>query len=298
MDSKTEANLIRQLIADNQNKQAAERLYQWFEGKSTSRQDAALGLLNRVTSLNDNVLRGLISQADADLERNRITQSLLDLAKQLDDTDAMPITGKGFPAKPLLAIGIVLLAAIAGWIWLKKPAAPPYFDLVVNLHGPGGESDPVRNGKVALIVGDYRLPPRDISSDGQVFFDKIAGAYLDKPIKLVPLDMRYKVVSQSANSAAESRNITFQLTPVPDTTAVRGIVFLPEPGNKPAVNARLDFNAGQAEGSTDEKGRFNIRVPGASGAKVKLMIEYKGRSCYNRDVTLSSAEILQITLTQ
>ena len=108
MDSKTEANLIRQLIADNQNKQAAERLHQWFEGKSASRQDAALGLLNRVTSLNDNVLRGLISQADADLERNRITQSLLDLAKQLDDTDTLPMTGKGFPAKPLLAIGIVL----------------------------------------------------------------------------------------------------------------------------------------------------------------------------------------------
>lgn len=300
MDSKTEAGAIRQLIADNRNREAAERLYQWFDGKSAGRQDAALGLLNRVTALNDNVLRGLISQADADLERNRITNSLLELVKQLDDTGPLPAAGKPFPVKVSIAVVVVLAAIVLGWLGLRKGPAPPpsAFDLTVNLHGPGGESDIIRQGRVKLVLGDYNLPSRDVSSEGQAFFDRIPGEYFDKQVKLVPLGMRYSVASQSARTPAESRSITFQLTPLPDTTLVRGIVFLPGPGNKPAAGARLDFNAGQAEGAADEKGQFHVSVPGSPGAKVKLMIEYKGQNRYNRDVTLPSGEFLQITLTQ
>ena len=300
MDSKTEVGAIRQLIADNQNRQAAERLYQWFEGKSAGRQDAALGLLNRVTALNDNVLRGLISQADADLERNRITNSLLELVKQLDDTGPLPAAGKPFPVKVSIAVVVVLAAIVLGWLGLRKGPAPPpsAFDLTVNLHGPGGESDIIRQGRVKLVLGDYNLPPRDVNSDGQAFFDKIPGEFFDKPVKLVPLEMRYSVTPQSVRTPAESRSITFQLTPLPDTTVVRGIVFLPGPGDKPASGARLDFNAGQAEAAADEKGQFHVPVPGLPGAKVKLMIEYKGQNRYNRDVTLPSGELLQITLTQ
>lgn len=70
MDAATESGIIRQLIADNRNREAAQRLHAWFEGRSAGRQDAALGLLNRITALEAGLMRGLIGQADADLERN------------------------------------------------------------------------------------------------------------------------------------------------------------------------------------------------------------------------------------
>ncbi len=299
MDAKKEAEIIRQYIADNRNKEAAERLCQWFEGKSTGRQNAALGLLNRVSALNDNILRGLISQADADLERNRITQALLDLTKQLDDTDPLPSVGGRFSLTAIAVAAAVVLAAVIGWIWFHKaPAPPPSFDLTVNLHGPGGESEVIRQGKVKLLLGDHFLSPKEINSEGQVFFDKISGEYYDQPVKLIPLEMRYKVVSQTARSASESRSISFELTPIPDTTLVHGIVFLPGPGNKPAAAAHLNINVGQAETTTDERGQFRVPVPVAAGATVNLMIDYKGRNRYNREITISSNKELLLTLNQ
>ena len=299
MDAKKEAELIRQYIADNRNKEAAERLCQWFDGKSTGRQDAALGLLNRVSSLNDNILRGLVSQADADLERNRITQALLDLTKQLDDTDPLPSGAGRFSIKTIAVAAAVFLAAVIGWIWFHKaPAPPPSFDLTVNLHGPGGESDVIRQGKVKLLLGDHFLSPKEINGEGQVFFDKIPGEYYDQPVKLIPLEMRHKVVSQTARSASESRSISFGLVPVPDTTPVRGIVFLPGPGNKPAAEAHLSFNVGQALATTDEKGQFLVPVPVATGTTVNLMIDYKGQNRYNREITISSNKELLLTLNQ
>jgi hypothetical protein len=222
MDSATEATLLRQLIANNQNREAAERLHRWFEGKSADRYDAAIGLLNRITALNDNVLRGLIGPADANLENNRITHALLDLTKQLDETAPLKIANRTFATKWLLSATAVLIALALFWIFSRK----------------------------------------------------------------------------NEQQADSSPLISVPLKPVPDTTLVRGVVYLPGTGNKPAQGARLDFNIGQAQAITDEKGQFKVPVPAAAGATVKLMIEYKEKNRYNRDITISKEIPLQITLNQ
>ncbi len=290
--------LIRQLIADNQNKAAAEHLYQWFEGKSAGRQDAALALLNRITALEHNVLGGLIAQADADLERNRITKALLELSKQLDETGEVPEASQ--PMSKTWMFG-VLAIAIAGMVYLSlykdgKTVVPPEFDLTVHLHGPGGESDIIKTGKIKLVLGDHNLPIKDINSEGQVIFDEIPGKYFEQPVRLVPVEMRYKVLSQTHQTAKASRQITFELAPLPDTTLVRGTVFLPGAGNKPAAGAELDFDNGRGVGVTNEKGQFEVAVPAAAGQTLKLMIDYKGQNRCNRNVTISATELLPITL--
>jgi DNA-binding transcriptional regulator YbjK len=300
MNSEQESAILRQLIADNQNKAAAERLSQWFADKSESRQDAALALLSRIQSLDSSVLGGLISQADADLERNRITKALLELSKQLDDTGEIA----GAPAPPGSKAWIfgVLAIVVAGMLYLaldksgSKSAAPDTFSLNVHVHGPGGEPDLITSGKIKLLLGAYHSPVQDINSSGQAIFDEIPGKYLAEPVQAVPLEMRYKVTGQSARTAQESRNITFTLAPIPDTTVVRGVVYLPGAGNKPAAGAELDFNGGQATAVTDEKGRFQMAVPMATGKTAKLMIDYQHKNRYNRDLTVSASTLFQLTL--
>ncbi len=299
MDATAETRHIRQLIADNQNRAAAERLLAWFESRSPERQDAALGLLNRIAALESSMLRGLIGQADAELERNRITQALLDLSGQLNATGPVrSSTGRPLPRVWWLSAAAALLAVILFWVFSRSsgPTPPASFDLTVHLHGPGGESDVIREGKVKLVLGDHHLPPRDLDSEGRAVFDKIPGEFFDRPVHLIPVALHYQVAGQSARSAAESRSITFQMQPLPDTTLARGVVFLPGADSRPAKGARLDFNLGQARGTTDENGFFNIPVPVAAGTTVKLLIEHEGRSRYNRDVTLSAGTPLQITL--
>ena len=297
----SEALLLRQLIADNQNKAAAERLYAWFEGKSESRRDAALALLNRIRALDSSVLGGLISQADADLERNRITKALLELTKQLDDTEEITTEPAPPPTSKAWIFGVVAIL-LAGMLYLaldksgNKTVVADTFSVHVHVHGPGGESDLITAGKIKLLLGAYHSPVQDINSNGQAIFDEIPGKYLAEPIQAVPLEMRYKVTGQSARTAQENQNITFTLAPVPDTTVVRGIVYLPGAGNKPAAGADLDFNGGMATGKTDEKGRFQVAVPLAAGKTTRLKIDYLGKNRYNRDLTVSAGNLLELTL--
>jgi len=244
------------------------------------------------------VLGGLIAQADADLERNRITKALLELSKQLDETGALPEVSP--PMSKAWIFG-VLAIAIAGMLYLGlykggAPTRPSEFDLTLQLQGPGGASDPITAGKIILVLGDYNLPPKDINSNGQVIFDEIPGKYFDQTVRVAPIGIRYKVLSQTVQTARESRNITFAMAPLPDTTIVRGIVFLPGAGNKPAVGAELDFDAGRGLGVTDEKGRFQVAVPAAAGKSINVRIDYKGQNRYNRNVTMSATELLPITL--
>lgn len=222
MDAAAEYKLLCQLIADNRNREAAERLNAWFDGKSAGRQEAAVGLLNRIAALQENVLRGVISQADANLENNRITQALLDLAKQLDETadPAAALRGRGNRWLLLVAGAVVVL--IAGWIWASGNKGP-------------------------------RTPPA-------------SGA-----------------ATETTRAAA-------------DTTVVRGIVYLPGAGNRPAAGAHLDFDVGRARCVTDESGHFQVPVPAAEGAIVKLLIDYEGRNRYNRNYTVSGKEPLLTTL--
>ena len=299
MSSQNEMTLLRQLIADNRNKEAAERLYQWFEGKSAGRQDAALALLNRISALDSNVLGGLVSQADAELERNRITKALLELTKQLDET------GEAEPEKPAESKAWmygVLAILVAGMIYLSfdkrksQPPAPDVFKVKVALNGPGGPSEVINTGKIKLLVGAYVSAPQDINSNGEAICDDIPGKYFSDTVQVVPLNMRYKVVSQSAFTAAQSQNIRFTLAPIPDTTVVRGIVYLPGPGNKPAAGATLDFGIGKGSGTTDEKGRFQIPVLAAASTTITLRIDYKGKNRYDRQVTVSANTELPITL--
>ncbi len=300
MNSEQEAALLRQFIADNQNKSAAERLYQWFEGKNAERQDAALALLNRINALDSNVLGGLMSQADVDLERNRITKALLELSKQLNETGAMPDASP--PPMSKTWIFGVLAIVVAGMVYLAfsqdGTSVNAAFDLTVNLHGPGGESDIIPAGKIKLVLGAHNLPPEDINSNGRVVFDQIPAEYWEQPVRVVPVGMRYKVLSQSAQTAKESRSITVALVPLPDTTLVRGTVFLLGAGNKPAAGAEMDFDNGRGIGTTDEKGHFQVAVPVASGTTVKVMIQYQGKNGYNRGATVSNTSPLELTLNQ
>lgn len=299
MDTAAEFDLLRQLIADSKNREAAERLSHWFEGKSTARQDAALALLNRVNTLQEDINRGVIGQEAAQLENNRITQALLDLARQLEQTGPLKSVKSTKPGLPrwIIGAGIVLLAILTFIIFYKKKDhVPASFDLTVHLHGPGGESDLIRGGKVKILLGDYHLPAQDIGADGKAVFEKIPGEYFTQQVSLAPLEMRYKVMGQTAQTPQESQSISFELQPLPDTTVVRGIVFLPGKESQPAAGAQLDFNLGKAQGVADNQGHFEVPVPEAGGATVKLMITYNGKQRYNRDVTISKDIPLQITL--
>lgn len=298
MESENEAALLRQLIADNQNKEAAERLYHWFQGKNEARQDAALALLNRINALHTNVLGGLVAQADADLERNRITKALLELSKQLDEQGEHPEADA--PMSKTWIFG-VLAIAFAGIIYLNfykggRATVPPAFDMTVNVYGPGGESDAITSGKIKMALGAYVLPPQDINSNGQAIFPEIPGPYWDDTIRIIPVGMRYRAGTPSARTAQESRKISVQLAPLPDTTLLRGMVYLSGAGDQPAVGAELDFDLGKSKTRTNENGQFELAAPLAAGKTINLTIRYQGRERFNKEVTISAAQPYKLTL--
>jgi hypothetical protein len=159
-------------------------------------------------------------------------------------------------------------------ILLLKPlslAASPNcrsFDVLVNIETPGSDFQAINNAQVMLRIGSHEMGPK-IIHDSKLVFDRVPREYFADSIRLVPIDKRWKVVSQSHIKAEESTEIRFTISRVIDSTSVSGYVF---DSNKKAVeNAQLIFGT-KFKVFTDKSGFYTIKLPYEPGEAVRLLV--------------------------
>ncbi len=186
-----DTNEIRQLVASGDVEKALENLLAHTGG--TSHHTLVVQLAERFNTLKNNVLKGVISFENANLERNQIANSLLEL---LEDQKTKKITSQlnWKKAGALLAVVIGALAGIAelsGYslrdIFSEKPpATTESFPLTVFVHGKGGPQDMIlrQQGKVVIDFpgGERRDAP--IRENGEAFFQNLPPTFHGKKVRL------------------------------------------------------------------------------------------------------------------
>lgn len=298
MNNKEVAASIQNLVAENQTRQAAEFLCDHLKTGDAAERRSALGLLGRVKKLEDQVAKNIISRTDADLEASKINDSLLYLADELAaGRRAAPPDSPVFSWEkmrwPVLGIGLVVLATLAALPYFRAST----FDLIVNVKGPNGNTDPIE-GQVKARFGDkYVTNEKPLDKNGRVVFEKNLAEYLDDTVTLIPVDMKYRVASQTAYTAAQQNIITYTLVAVPDTAMLWGVVL--DMDKKPAANAKLslELDGNYISAATDDMGKFQILVPNRKdGDSAPLKIEFGGKYRFNKQVTFSRTTPLAISL--
>lgn len=283
---------VRHLIAENEQRQAAELLYKSFSGKNEQLAKIALVQLNNLKRLSDQVATGILSQAEINIELAKVNQSLLYLADEHARLFENKRATKTSSNRKWLWTGVTALAGVAAVFWiLARPGAektPATFDLEVLLHGPKGEQDLVQQGQVNVRLGStVPQAPQPVDAGGKARFRELSGKYLHDSVQLVYFSndgLRYRVLRQSAVTGAESRTIRFELAVMPDTTHLK-MALRDRKGLMADAKVTID---GKTVLFTDKNGYFEADVIKPSGALVHLLVEKGGKRRFEQDVTISS----------
>lgn len=289
---------IKKLVAQSELQEAARLLADGL-ADSPRLQPAAVQLQERLTRLHQQELKAIISPAEASLERNKISDALLQLGAQLDlppDRRELPdhlrqVTDPG--ERPVwawvLGTGAVLFLLGVAIYSFWRQSQP--FDLRAYVYGPGGESQPVSEGVVKLQMGAYMAEGLWEGKPGQVIFPDIPAAHKNDSIRLFPLQMQqYQRDTQLGYTRAD-QPIILKLKAA--ATNWRGRV-LRESG-EPVAGA-LVITDEEHQTRTDSLGRFRLLVSKPEGSTVQVRVRVDGQERYNRQRVLSAAKPAELIL--
>ena len=293
---------LRRLISAGNSREAAEHLCAYLGGESSMLYSSALQLMSRINRLEYQIVEKRIDPIESDFEKAQINQAILELAdlsyKNSVDTPNKKLEGKAnqegrirkrrVSRTPIIGFFLLLFTALLTYFTYLLGFPSP-FDLTVNITYEDSDfTKTSKLSKVKVSLDDYHLQPRYLDEKGKAVFTEIPSEYEGAQIRLIPIEKRFGIREQSAQTPSASKNILFKLFPLADTTFLRGTVF--NTLGQQAPFAWLNFNNGLAYGFTDKDGRFQIGVPKKAGEQVRLQIEWKGIERYNDRLELPESE--------
>lgn len=299
---------LKQYIAESRQSEAIEQLLEAWKNKNKSLYNNVLQIKERYNFLQNEIARGVISQPDADLERAKITDALLFLTDRLDNPQAAPPrhlqeflderSTKKQATAPWIILSVVSLVILGfGYVAIKNFTAPTTFDLKLTLMNTLGLVETLAHQEVKLFFGNHFYDTQEFDAEGKAIFTDIPNKFKQDSVIIKLENPPYQILGQSAIKAADSDNgsINFIIEAVIQYTNWRGKVT-DETGN-PIAGAKLEIDSGQANGSTDEQGNFEIKIPRPSGEQVQVTIYYQGRTVYTSSgYTISESQPAQITI--
>jgi hypothetical protein len=165
------------------------------------------------------------------------------------------------------------------------------FSVIAHLEKRNGDISPFINQKFGLLIGNHRIDPKEVNTNGEVIFDNIPAQYLTDTIKLKPVNPRMRVVSQSVwvpNQSTSAAEMTFLIEIDQDSTLVKGKVFSWEENRMvPVVSAVLIFN-NEFKAETNSTGNYTVALPLQEGATCEIQIMHKGIIIFNERTLISS----------
>lgn len=286
---------VRQLIGENDQRAAANLLLQALRDKNPQLFNIAVVQQANIKQLADQRAAGILSPEEQHREQAKINAALLHLSDEharLYETADAPTTvlpRRGW----LIAAGLLALLLI-GWAVKKTalpspPTQPATFDLVVVLHEPGGEERVIREGQVALRLGENLLQQRlALDAAGTATFRDLNGIHRGDSAHLLyfpPKDRPFRISRQSAATlTGQDQTIRFTLEYLPETTVYE--VTLRDIKGRTISDAQITVD-GNVHVTTDKHGYFRVDIAKPSGAQAHLVIEKQGKRLFGQEVTIS-----------
>ncbi|MFN7115576.1 MAG: hypothetical protein ACK4TA_02195 [Saprospiraceae bacterium] len=301
-----QADAIKALIAESRLSEAVEALLVAWKNQDKQFYHLVLQIKERYHFLQNEIAKGVISQTDADLERARISDALLFLTDRLDNPQAQlprhlqqyfgENLQKSKQKQYLILVVSATLVLVLAFFFLQSYLKPADFNLKITLQAPANALANLAQQKVSLFFGHNLFATQEMDSEGKAIFTDIPNKFLHDSVLLQLDHPAYRIIGQSAATAAASGNggITFQLEPVTPNTHWRGTV-LDAKGNA-IPNAILDVESGLARDTTDRNGNFALPVPKATGERVQVTIFVNQQPVRTSFFVLTESIPTQITI--
>lgn len=289
---------IRQLIGENEHRQAADLLAQALRDKNASLHNIVLVQQGNIKKLADDSALGILSANEMDRERAKISAALLHLSDEYARLyESFGAGQKHLPRWIFLMAMVVVAVVFIGWLVKKSSFGKTYpdtFDLEVRLHEPGGEQAFITEGQVNLRLNDdVPQEPHALDARGTAIFRVLSSKFRGDSVHLLyfpPRERKFTIVRQSAfTTNGENQTIRFAIEFLPETTVFEAT--LRDAKGRPVKGAQIIVD-GNLRVTSDENGYFKIAIPKASGASANFVIEKDGVRLFVQDMTISAGHRL------
>jgi hypothetical protein len=161
------------------------------------------------------------------------------------------------------------------------PNAPQSFDVTIRPESSDTESAIIASGSIIIdLDSDRRIQP--LSPNGEADFKQIPWKFRGKKVKVRPQVDGYEVKPQSVVLSESVVALPLVKLP-PPVTVFRGSITLPK-GKSRSVRVLVEGQEGEV--ATDAYGRFEIRVDGSPGDRVRVRVFIDGNLAYDDFQTL------------
>ncbi len=286
---------IRDLISKGDLDEAIDLLNENASKIDSSKIQNTITLLSARNAKNrHNMNVGIISNAEFQLENNRITNSTIDITYEIEErygeivytnpdgtvinapadegsaTEESTVGLKFTKMKwwqGVLAFGVIIgiisgIFAITGYSmkdFFGEPAPPKNLQLTVYVHGPNGKQDIVleNEGQIIADIGNDRRDPM-VGEDGKTNMGEIPRDFINKSIPITLKSDNYVAVNPDSSYLLDGKPVYIEIKPNCPNCRIVGIIKK-ENAYVNGLTVRLpnqDLTA-----VTDENGRFEFNIP-------------------------------------
>lgn len=172
---------------------------------------------------------------------------------------------------PVVLFGLVLVGGFR-----LVPQAGEAFSLTVRAHSTDGRDPIISEGALTLEAGSLR---RTVSFDsaGEANFKELPSQFRGSIVRILPQVNGYSEQWQTLKITGDVLDLSLSPAPQPEVLLTGSIT---PPPTSPDVRILVDGQ--QAEAAPDQFGRFELKVNGKAGDRVRLKV-YRGQNLIKDD---------------
>jgi hypothetical protein len=161
------------------------------------------------------------------------------------------------------------------------PDTPPTFDVTIRPQSADGEKAIITSGSLLLDLDSDRRSQR-LSQNGEADFKQIPWRFRGMTVTVLPRAEGYEERPQTIVLSGSAVTLPLHKRP-PSVSILRGSIELPR---RKYRNITIFVEGQQSEASPDKFGRFEMKVDGVSGDRVRVKVVIDGNLTYDEFQTL------------
>jgi hypothetical protein len=172
---------------------------------------------------------------------------------------------------------VVLFSLVLAGGFKLVPPAPQTFDLTVRAHGADGGDPMITSGKLTLDLDTDRRV-QFIGPSGEADFKGIPPRFEGARVRILPQVEGYEEKWQEEQLHGHTLDLSLQRATAPVTVLTGSL----SPPPAQAGDIKILVEGQKGETSPDEYGRFELRVDGKPGDRVRLKV-FRGKDLLKDD---------------
>lgn len=302
---------IRNLISQGRTKIAAEQLVVLTHTHYKKFYESALLLKNRLETLEQDTIAGVLTHEDKTVEQAKIIQSLLSLTSSVENAQVSTVNEQTDPQnevwykRRIIWMGTLLvfsIAALSYWGFSKIDnnkavmAESDVFNLVLVIDMENKNTAVLTTNFCEVRLGNTPLSDPYIHDDN-IVYQKISKKHWEDSINIKLLNHDYEIESKKEERASDKSVRTIVYKIIEKKKVFDGYVRFPDGQPAPSAIVEIGFQKKVFQATADRNGQYRIQLPlSAVKEVVSLTLKYRGKARINKNITVNEINMASWTL--